>query len=87
MGAAREDLPQEDAHGRGLVVVCTMPGCARAAVLDPRRLFGPRRLWPSAGSSDRFRCSCGGRQARVSYTDRSSWREGPIDRASLALWY
>lgn len=24
MGVAREDLPQENAHGRGLVVVCAM---------------------------------------------------------------
>lgn len=44
MAVAREDLPQEG--GPGLIVRCEMPGCERAAVLDLRRLFGPRRNWP-----------------------------------------
>ncbi|MFN3669586.1 MAG: hypothetical protein ACK4VY_09790 [Brevundimonas sp.] len=83
---AREDLPVEGG-GPALIVRCRLPGCARAALFDPRRLFGSRRHWPAAGLSDRFRCACGGRQAALSYSFRTGWREGPIDRASLALWY
>lgn len=83
---AREDMAAEGG-APALVVQCGLPGCARAALFDPRRLFGSRRDWPSAGVSGRFRCACGGRQAMLSYSSRSGWREGPIDRASLALWY
>ncbi|RZJ47397.1 MAG: hypothetical protein EON87_00755 [Brevundimonas sp.] len=83
--AAREDLP--NVGGPGLVVRCAMPGCAHAAVLDPRPLFGAPRHWPAEGASSRFRCICGGRQATVSHTRRSVDRYGPIDRAALALWY
>ena len=82
---AREDLPVEG--GPGLIVRCAMPGCAHAAVLDPRPLFGGRRNWPAEGASTRFRCVCGGRQAMVQHTGRSVDRYGPIDTASLALWY
>lgn len=82
---AREDLPSEG--GPGLIVRCAMPGCDHAAVLDPRRLFGGRRNWPVEGASNRFRCVCGGRQAAVQHTSRAVDRYGPIDRASLALWY
>mgnify|MGYP003574952391 CR=1 FL=1 len=83
---AREDLPAEG--GPCLVVRCTMPGCSHAAVLDPRALFGlGRRTWPAAGASQRFRCVCGGRQATLDYPGRTADRYGPIDQASLALWY
>lgn len=82
---AREDLPLEG--GPGLVVRCVMPGCTRAAVLDPRALFGAKHLWPAAGASRRFRCTCGGRQASISYPKRTVDHFGPIDRASLDLWY
>lgn len=81
----REDLPNPG--GRGLVVRCAMPGCRRAAVLDPRALFGAKHLWPAEGASTRFRCTCGGRQAMVSYPRRDVDRYGLIDRASLDLWY
>lgn len=82
---AREDLPPEG--GPGLVVRCAMPGCARAAVLNPRDLFGAKHLWPAAGASSRFRCRCGGRQSTLSYPKRLVAHYGPIDRASLDLWY
>lgn len=82
----REDLPGEGSSP-ALVVQCRLPGCGHAALVDPRRLFGGKRDWPAAGLTGRFRCACGGRQASLSYSDRSGWREGPIDRASLALWY
>lgn len=82
----REDIPAESS-GPALVVQCRLPGCARAALFDPRRLFRDKREWPAEGVSSRFRCTCGGRQAALSYSPRSGWREGPIDRASLALWY
>lgn len=83
---AREDIPVEGS-APALVVQCRLPGCERAALFDPRRLFGGKGHWPAAGLSNRFRCACGGRQAAVSYSPRAGWREGPIDRASLALWY
>lgn len=82
---AREDLPLEG--GPGVIVRCAMPGCTRAAVLDPRALFGAKHLWPAAGASRRFRCTCGGRQASISYPNRTVDHFGPIDRASLDLWY
>jgi hypothetical protein len=83
---AREDLPLEG--GPGLVVDCDMPSCGRATVLDPRPLFGvARRSWPPAGRSTRFRCACGGRLAHITYPGRPVDRYGPIDQATLALWY
>ncbi|RZJ44533.1 MAG: hypothetical protein EON86_03160 [Brevundimonas sp.] len=81
----REDLPQ--AGGPGLIVRCALPGCTHAAVLDPRPLFGARPNWPAAGETTRFRCRCGGRRAVIRHAGRPVDRYGPIDRASLALWY
>lgn len=82
---AREDLPPDG--GPALIVRCAMPGCGHAAVLDPRPLFGARRHWPAGGASSRFRCVCGGRQAMVTHTTRTVDRYGPIDAASLRLWF
>lgn len=82
---AREDLAPSE--GRRLIVSCDQPNCDRAAVIDPRKLFGSPRDWPSRGASERFRCLCGSRQSRVDYTNNADVREGPIDRASLALWF
>lgn len=51
-----------------LLARCTRAACEGAAALDPQALFGGRRWWPPAGSvSDRFRCRCGGRTARLAY--------------------
>jgi hypothetical protein len=83
---AREDIPAEGS-APALVVRCQLQGCTRAALFDPHRLFGEKARWPAAGASERFRCTCGGRQVTLSYSPRSGWREGPIDRAALALWY
>ena len=81
----REDVEPE--HGRRIIVACDRPGCDRAALLDPRPLFGAARNWPAEGRSSRFRCQCGSREARVSYTRNSSAREGPISADVLKLWF
>ena len=83
-------MPREDifpAVGRRLVVRCDLPGCGRAALMDPRPLFGAARHWPAVGRSYRFRCQCGHRVARVSYTNNADQAEGPISQAALKLWF
>ena len=82
---AREDVVPE--HGRRMVVQCDRPECGRAVLMDPRPLFGSASKWPVEGRSNRFRCTCGSRVARVSYTRNSSQAEGPIPPAALALWF
>ena len=61
--------------------------CGRAALLDPRSLFGAATHWPVAGRSYRFRCQCGHRVAQVSYTSNADQAEGPISQAALKLWF
>jgi hypothetical protein len=83
-------VPREDivpVVGRRLVVRCDLPGCGRAALMDPRPLFGAARHWPAVGRSYRFRCQCGHRVARVSYTNNADQAEGPISQAALKLWF
>jgi len=83
-------VPREDivpAVGRRLVVRCDLPGCGRAALIDPRPLFGAARHWPAVGRSYRFRCQCGHRVARVSYSNNADAAEGPISQAALKLWF
>ena len=83
-------VPREDivpAVGRRLVVRCDLPACGRAALMDPRPLFGPARHWPAGGRSYRFRCQCGHRVARVSYSNNAAAAEGPISPAALKLWF
>ncbi len=75
------------AVGRRLAVRCDLPGCGRAALMDPRPLFGAARHWPVAGRSYRFRCQCGHRVAQVSYTSNADQAEGPISQAALKLWF
>lgn len=82
---AREEVAPS--VGRRLIVRCDQPHCARAAVIDPRKVFGSARDWPLKGRSERFRCVCGSRQSRVDYTSNADVRDGPIDQASLALWF
>lgn len=82
---AREDVPPS--IGRRLIVRCDRPGCDHAAIIDPRKVFGSAREWPVRGRSARFRCICGSRESRVDYTHNADVRDGPIDRASLALWF
>lgn len=81
---AREDIVP--VVGRRLVVRCERIGCGHAALIDPRPLFGATG-WPRQGRSNRFRCMCGCRDSRVSYTNNTSQAEGPIGAALLALWF
>lgn len=74
------------AVGARLVVVCVARGCSRAALMDPRPLFGARRLWPAAGRSERFRCACGSRETRVSYTVNAAQADGPVSIDAIRLW-
>lgn len=70
-----------------MVVQCDRPECGRAVLMDPGPLFGSTRQWPVEGRSSRFRCICGSRVARISYTRNASQAEGPIPPAALALWF
>ena len=81
----REDIVPE--VGRRLVVRCDAAKCDHAALLDPKPLFGSPRHWPPTGSSYRFRCQCGHRVSRVSYTHNADQAEGPISSAALKLWF
>ncbi len=83
--APREDIVP--AIGRRLIVRCDLPGCGRAALMNPRPLFGAARHWPAVGRSYRFRCQCGHRVARVSYTNNADQAEEPISQAALKLWF
>ena len=72
--------------GARLVVACAARGCGRAALMDPRPLFGSRRSWPVSGRSGRFRCACGSRETTLSYTANTAQRDGPISLAAMRLW-
>jgi hypothetical protein len=82
---AREDVVP--VVGRRLIVRCDQPNCAHAAIIDPRRVFGSARDWPGRGRSKRFRCVCGSRRSLIDYTSNADARDGPIEVASLALWF
>lgn len=69
-----------------LVVQCTLPGCSNAALIDPRSIFGVRRDWPPEGRSARFRCVCGGRESKVSYTANTNQANGPVSEDTIRLW-
>lgn len=88
--AERHRVSREDVVpvvGRRLIVRCAQPNCDHAAVIDPRKVFGSARDWPGRGRSERFRCVCGSRQSLIDYTSNADVRDGPIDAASLALWF
>lgn len=72
--------------GPRLVVVCAAAGCERAVLMNPRPLFGARRYWPVAGRSERFRCTCGSRETRLSYTSNTAQKDGPISQDAIRLW-
>ncbi len=74
------------AVGARLLVACVARDCGRAALLDPRPLFGARHLWPGAGRSERFRCACGSRETRVSYTVNTAQADGPMSADAIRLW-
>ncbi len=73
--------------GARLVVACDARGCERAALMDPRPLFGARRFWPVTGRSNRFRCACGSRETQVSYTLNTAQKNGPVSRDAMRLWF
>ena len=81
----REDIAPR--YGRRIVVQCDRPGCDRAALMDPRLLFGSARYWPVAGRSTRFRCECGHRETRISWTVNSAQSNGPVSAAAIRLWF
>ena len=88
--AGEPRVPREHivpAVGRRLIVRCDQPNCDRAAIIDPRKVFGSAKDWPVRGASDRFRCLCGSRRSLIDYTHNADVQDGPIDRASLALWF
>ncbi|WGM31034.1 hypothetical protein [Brevundimonas sp. NIBR11] len=72
--------------GARLVVACAAADCERAALMDPRPLFGARRFWPVSGRSERFRCACGSRETRISYTANTAQKDGPISMDAIRLW-
>lgn len=82
---AREDVVP--VVGRRLIVRCDQPHCGHAAIIDPRKVFGSARDWPGRGPSERFRWVCGSRRSLVDYTSNSDVRDGPIDAASVVLWF
>lgn len=73
--------------GARLIVTCLAKDCERASLMDPRPLFGARRYWPVAGRSTRFRCQCGSRETRVSYTVNAAQRDGPVSLEAMRLWF
>jgi hypothetical protein len=72
--------------GARLIVACLARDCARAVLMDPRPLFGARRNWPIAGRSERFRCACGSRETRLSYTVNAAQPDGPVPMDAIRLW-
>jgi hypothetical protein len=73
--------------GARLIVACLAKDCEWASLMDPRPLFGARRYWPVAGRSTRFRCQCGSRETRVSYTVNTAQRDGPVSLEAMRLWF
>lgn len=82
---AREDIAP--AYGRRLIVQCDRPGCDRAVLMEPREVFGSSRSWPAEGRSSRFRCRCGHRETRLTYTRNASQANGPVSASAIALWF
>lgn len=82
-------VPREDREPRAgarLIVACDAPSCDHAVLMDPRPIFGSRYLWPTAGRSSRFRCRCGSRETKLSYTVNTGQRDGPISPDAIRLW-
>jgi len=77
---------RQPAVGARMIVACVARDCERAALMDPRPLFGARRFWPVAGRSERFRCACGSRETRVSYTVNTAQQDGPVSADAIRLW-
>jgi hypothetical protein len=77
---------QMDASRGRMIVRCLSPGCVHVALLDARTLFGSTRDWPAAGTSQRFRCVCGGRESKVSYAAGGAPVEAEATPDAIHLW-
>jgi hypothetical protein len=72
--------------GAQLVVACAGAGCRHEILVDPQSLFGSRRFWPVSGRSERFRCRCGSRETRLSYTAGVAANDDPLGEDAIRLW-
>ncbi|QDH73702.1 hypothetical protein [Brevundimonas sp. M20] len=77
---------QMDASRGRMIVRCLSPGCVHVALMDARTLFGSTRDWPAAGTSQRFRCVCGGRESRISYAGETAPVEAQPAPDAIHLW-
>lgn len=82
---AREDVASD--YGRRLIVQCDRPGCDHAVLMEPGAVFGSGRSWPAEGRSSRFRCRCGHRETRLTYTRNASQANGLLTPAVIRLWF
>jgi hypothetical protein len=72
--------------GAQLVVACAGAECSHEILVDPQPLFGARRFWPVSGRSERFRCRCGSRETRLTYTAGVVANDDPINEDAIRLW-
>jgi hypothetical protein len=77
-----------DVHvtGAQLIVACEGASCSHEVLVDPRPLFGARRFWPVSGRSERFRCRCGSRETRLTYTAGVVANDGLLNEDAIRLW-
>ena len=73
-----------------LVVACAGADCSHEILVDPQPLFGARRFWPVSGRSERFRCRCGSRETRLTYTAGvvapELANDDPVNEDAIRLW-
>lgn len=72
--------------GARLVVACAGAECSHEILVDPQPLFGARRFWPVSGRSERFRCRCGSRETRLTYTAGVVANDDPLNEDAIRLW-
>mgnify|MGYP007071973385 CR=1 FL=1 len=76
--------------GAQLVVACAGASCSHEILVDPQPLFGARRFWPVSGRSERFRCRCGSRETRLTYTAGlvapELANDDPLNEDAIRLW-
>lgn len=72
--------------GAQLVVACADADCSHEILVDPQPLFGARRFWPVSGRSERFRCRCGSRETRLTYTAGVVANDDPLNEDAIRLW-
>ncbi len=72
--------------GAQLIVACAGASCSHEILVDPQPLFGARRFWPVSGRSERFRCRCGSRETRLTYTAGVVANDDPLNEDAIRLW-